>query len=109
MDYDIWLYIQNNDSGDLKNMAIPVLFIYAVGVMAFILGLEAEDNKIMYLGIAFFVNIMAYYLSYSSTDYTQAAYLPLVITLLTVVMIFWTAWNMIPISKSWDLETDRED
>lgn len=92
-------------------MAIPILFLYVIGIIAFILGLEETEppNNIIYLGVAFLVNGMAYYLSYTNTDYTQAAYLPLVLTALTIIVILYRALGMIPTKLSWDEEADKDD
>lgn len=94
-------------------MSIPILFIYIVGIICFIFGMENRESKdlkwIIYLGLSFIVNLMGYYLSYTDTDYTQAAYLPLILLVITVLALVYTAWGMIPISESWDAETDRDD
>lgn len=92
-------------------MGIPILFLYAIGILAFIIGLEEEEppNNMIYLGVAFLVNGMAYYLSYTNTDYTQAAYLPLVLGALAVVVMIWRGIGMIPTSLSWDEEADKDD
>ena len=92
-------------------MGIPILFLYAIGILAFIIGLEEGEtpNNMIYLGVAFLVNGMAYYLSYTNTDYTQAAYLPLVLGALSVVVMIWRGIGMIPTSLSWDEEADKED
>lgn len=92
-------------------MGIPILFLYAVGILAFIIGLDEEEipKNMIYLGIAFLINGMAYYLSYTNTDYTQAAYLPLVLGALAVVVMIWKGIGMIPTSLSWDEEADKEE
>lgn len=92
------------------NVAIPVLFLYAIGIIIFILAIEEKElpNNIIYLGLAFLINGMGYYLSYSNTDYTLSAYFPLVISMLTIVILIYRAFGMIPHSISWDEETDRD-
>lgn len=91
-------------------MAIPILFLYAVGIIIFILAIEEKElpNNIIYLALAFLINGMGYYLSYTNTDYTLSAYFPLVISILTIVVLIYRALGMIPKSVSWDEETDRD-
>lgn len=91
-------------------MAIPVLFLYAIGIIVFILAVEEKElpNNIIYLGLAFIINGMGYYLSYSSTDYTSAAYFPLIITALTIIVLIYRAIGMIPKGLSWDEEVEQD-
>lgn len=91
-------------------MATPVLFLYAIGIIIFILAIEEKElpNNIIYLALAFLINGMGYYLSYSSTDYTLSAYFPLVISILTIVVLIYRAIGMIPHSMSWDEETEQD-
>lgn len=91
-------------------MAIPVLFLYAIGIIIFILAIEEKElpNNIIYLGLAFLINGMGYYLSYSNTDYTLSAYFPLVISALTIVVLIYRVMGMIPKAISWDEETDED-
>lgn len=72
--------------------------------------MERNDfNKIAYLGLSFFINLIAYYLSYADTDYTQLSYLPLTLLVITVLLLIYHVWKLIPISKSWDSETDDDE
>lgn len=91
-------------------MTFPILFLYAIGIIIFILAIEEKElpNNIIYLGLAFLINGMGYYLSYSNTDYTLSAYFPLVISALTIVVLIYRAFGMIPKAMSWDEETDRD-
>ena len=72
----------------------PVVFLYAVGLIAFILGLEEDETPIdfIYLGLAFFVNMMAYYMSYSDVAYTQSAYLPLILMVVSVLFLIYKVY-----------------
>ena len=94
-------------------MAIPILPLYIIGIMLFIFGIEDTDRirSIIYLGIAFFSSYMGYLLSYMDTDYTQAAYFPLAIMALSVFMLIYQAWHLIPHDLSWkdQAEKDEED
>ena len=89
-------------------MAVPIIFIYVVGVIFFIVGIEYGSKGNIYLGLSFFVNLMGYYLSYSNMDYVQAAYLPLILIALTVLVLLYNAWNLIPV-ENWDMEADAEE
>lgn len=64
---------------------VPILFFYALGVLFFLLGIETK--KIILLGVSFFTNLAGYYLSYSDTNYLQAAYFPLVLVAITIVIM----------------------
>ncbi len=91
-------------------MVVPVLFLYAIGIIVFILAVEEKElpNNIIYLGLSSLINGMGYYLSYSSTDYTLAAYFPLVITMLTIIVLIYRAIGMIPKGLSWDEEAELD-
>jgi len=109
-------------------MALPIVFIYSIGIIFFCLGVEgglklpfgkkdsgtnAESNKILYLGISFFVNLMGYLLSYNYVDpdfgisYIEVAYLPLVLLILTVLILLHTVWGMVQ-PDSWDVDADKD-
>jgi len=80
-------------------MTVPVVIFYIVGLVLFILGIEEEPKKetaIIYLGLAFFTSYMGYSLSYTSTDYTEAAYFPLVSWIFSVIMLIYKAWQLLP-------------
>lgn len=96
-------------------MTVPILFLYIVGIIFFIFGIEGEgennegtSKNIVYLGMAWFVNFMGYYLSYSDVDYTLMAYLPLVLLILTTLVLIYTAWGLIQTS-SWDSDANKDD
>ena len=91
-------------------MAIPVLFLYAIGIIVFILAVEEKElpNNVIYLGLSFLINGMGYYLSYSSTDYTLAAYFPLIITILTIIVLIYRGIGLIPRDLSWDDEAEQD-
>lgn len=91
-------------------MAFPILFLYAVGIIVFILAVEETElpNNMIYLGLAFLINGMGYYLSYENTDYTLSAYFPLVIGILTIIVLIYRAFNLIPHSMSWDEEANQD-
>ena len=96
-------------------MTVPIIFIYGLGIIFFILGIEEEgENKInsrniIYLGISFFVNLIGYYISYQDTDYVQLAYLPLVILILTTLALIYNVWMLIPVSETWGSEAEKEE
>lgn len=94
-------------------MTAPVILFYVLGILFFILGLEGIQDKktenIIYLGISFLINLMGYLLSYSDTNYTQSAYLPLVFLALTIIVLVYAGIKLIPTEMSWDKQTDDED
>lgn len=76
-------------------MALQIIVFYLLGLVMFILGVERKDEgnttslHFIYLGIAFFVNLIGYYISYSDSDYVITAYLPLVMIMLTIVFLLY--------------------
>jgi ABC-type anion transport system duplicated permease subunit len=94
-------------------MVIPIIFIYGLGLAFFILGCEGMGvtdrsiTNIIYLVLASFLNGIGYYVSYSNTDYVSLAYIPLSFLAITIIMMIYTAWQMIPISQSWDDRTEE--
>lgn len=87
-----------------------ILFFYAIGLLMFFIGLEEKSktmpNNIIYMSLSFFVNLMAYYISYSDANYTSAAYFPLVLLIITALMLIYMGFNYI--IKAKDME-DKED
>ena len=93
-------------------MATPIIFIYAVGLLFLIFGIESIKEKgimpVLYLGMAAFVNWMGYYISYTDPDYTLFAYFPLILLVVGIVLLIYTVWGMIPIGASWDEDAEKE-
>lgn len=86
-------------------MTLPILFLYLIGLVMFVIGIEDTSNKlrsIIYFGIAFMSELMGYYLSYQDADYLQAAYFPLVMMAIIIVVAIYTAWETIPKNTSWE-------
>jgi len=93
-------------------MTVPVLIFYILGIVLFILGLEEDSKKeisVIYLGIAFFSSYIGYSLSYTSVDYTQSAYFPLVIGIFSIVVLIYKAWQLIPHELSLEEKADEEE
>ena len=89
-----------------------ILFFYAIGLLMFFVGLEEKGktmpNNIIYMSLSFFVNLMAYYISYSDANYTSAAYFPLVLLIITALMLIYMGFNYIKKATS-DDSKDTED
>ena len=93
-------------------MTLPILLLYIIGLVMFVIGIEDDSNKprsIIYLGVAFISNLMGYFLSYQDADYLQAAYFPLVMMAITIVVAIYTAWGMIPKNLSWEEEANEKE
>lgn len=92
-------------------MTVPIIFIYGLGFAFFILGLEGiqdkDMNSIIYLALSFFLNLTGYYVSYSNDDYVSLAYIPLALLAVTTIVLIYSAWQMIPVSQSWDDQTEE--
>ena len=92
-------------------MVVPIIFIYGLGLAFFILGLEGinekDMNSLIYLGLSFFLNLIGYYVSYYSPDYVNLAYIPLALLAVTTIILIYSVWQMIPVSKSWDDQTEE--
>ncbi len=90
-------------------MTVPILTFYLIGLIFFILGLEADDkNRFAYLGMAFVTNLMAYLLSYSDVDFLSASYLPLILMIISVLSLIYNAWNKLP-GMEWDESDNQEE
>ena len=95
-------------------MVVPIIFIYGLGLAFFIFGLEGAGEKgkdinmnhIIYLALAFLLNSIGYYVSYSDADYVSLAYIPLSLLAVTIIVLLYSAWQLIPVSKSWDDQTE---
>jgi hypothetical protein len=94
-------------------MTVPIIFIYGLGLAFFILGCEGmgetkrDINNIIYLGFAFFLNLIGYYVSYSSADYVNLAYIPLAFLAIIIIMLIYSVWQLIPVRQSWDEQTEE--
>lgn len=68
-----------------------IIVFYLLGIIMFILGIEEEKTPkdYIYLGLSFLINMMAYYLSYNETEYVGTAYLPLVLTMFSIIYIIY--------------------
>ncbi len=78
-------------------MSVPILTLYLLGIVVFILGIESDQkNKVLYFGLSFAINFMAYLVSYGDTDYLSTAYLPLILMAISILSLLYTAWGQIP-------------
>ena len=88
-----------------------ILIFYLISTVMFIFGIDELDrpNKqtVMYLGLAFLSGTMGYFLSYSDTDYTLAAYYPLVLTIISSLLLIYVAWQYLR-PKSWGESADAD-
>lgn len=95
-------------------LSIQILFLYIIGLIFFIFGLEEDEQKnstrnIIYLGMSFFVNVLGYYSSYLNDDYFTLAYLPLAMIALSIILLLYNAFSLIPVPKSWGDEADETE
>lgn len=92
---------------------IQILFFYVIGLLFFILGIEECERKpphnFIYIGLSFFVNLMGYMLSYSDSTYTSAAYFPLILLIITVIMALYMIFNIIKKELDTGFKEDKED
>lgn len=95
-----------------------ILFFYTIGILFFVVGIETSrklddaTSTILYMGLSFFTNLIAYYSSYTDTDFTQTAYLPLVLLILSVLFLLWMGFSYIMkalSNKSEDEDEEKED
>ena len=92
-------------------MTVPILPLYIIGILLFIFGLEDTDKirSMIYFGIAFFSSYMGYMLSYGDADFVQAAYFPLAVLVLSVVMLIYQGWHLIPHDLSWKEQAENDE
>jgi len=66
-----------------------ITIFYILGIIMFVFGIEERESPrdYIYLGIAFLINLMGYYLSYSEAAYVKTAYLPLVVLMITILVM----------------------
>ncbi len=89
-------------------MSVPILTLYLLGIVVFILGIESDKkNAVLYFGLSFAINLMAYLVSYGDADYLSTAYLPLILMAISILSLLYTAWNQIP-GMNWDEGSDQE-
>ncbi len=89
-------------------MSVPILTLYLLGIVVFILGIESDKkNAVLYFGLSFAINLMAYLVSYGDADYLSTAYLPLILMAISILSLLYTAWNQIP-GMNWDVDSDQE-
>lgn len=94
---------------------IPVLFFYAIGFIGFVFALwedDEPDKPDMYLwpGLAVFINIIGYYMSYTDTDFTYSAYFPLALMILSAILLIYRLWtSMSQTADEFSVDNDNED
>ena len=87
-----------------------IIIFYVLGLVMFILSIEEEKilTKFIYLGVAFLVNTMGYYLSYSESAYTGTSYLPLMLVILSILWMLYMSFMLIRTEFNDDYKQDRE-
>jgi multisubunit Na+/H+ antiporter MnhB subunit len=106
-------------------MVVPIILLYAFGVIFLILALETEKpvkeetfknnennsiNDLIYVGLSIFFNIIAYFASYSQADFVTLAYIPLALAIASGMLLLYRVYDYLP--KGTDAfgdETEDED
>ena len=89
-------------------MPTQIVLTYAFGIIFFILAIEedAQVKNLIYAAMSFFINVIAYYLSYTSTDFVALAYLPLSIAAISILLLIYRVYGYLPkdtpFGDSWD-------
>ena len=91
-------------------MVISVIALYVIGIVLFLLALEEEleYKSLIYAALSFFLNIIAYYGSYSSADYVSFAYIPLALVIISVLIIIYRIYGYLPKNSDWGDEEEEE-
>ena len=92
-------------------MALQVLFFYGLGFLFLYLAINETQKpmNMVFTMLSIFTNTIAYYMSYISVDYTQVAYFPLVLAIVSVILLIYRAWMSIPTETDWNDSDDEED
>ena len=71
-----------------------IIIFYMIGLIMFVFGIEEDrtPNDYLYMGLSFFINMIAYYLSYNESEYVSTAYFPLLLMVLSVVILIYKGY-----------------
>lgn len=92
-------------------MALPIILLYAFGIIFLVLALETEKqtrdetfqnnetgsiNDLIYASLSVFFNIIAYFVSYSQADFVALAYIPLALIITSVLLLIYRVYGYLP-------------
>lgn len=90
-------------------MALPIILLYAFGFIALILSLEGKEQAdvfekekendpkdLIYSALSLFLNIIAYFSSFTNPDYTTLSYIPLAFIAASAILIIYKVWAWLP-------------
>ena len=96
-----------------EKMTDQILFFYIIGILFFILGIEGTHDKppnnYIYIGLSFIINLMGYELSYTDSAFTSAAYFPLILLILTVIIMLYMIFEYLKKELETDFKEDTEE
>jgi len=91
-------------------MAVPIMLFYILGVLMFVFGIEEQQQpkNFIYAGLAFFINMMGYYISYNDPDFVTTAYLPLVLMIISILYLIFKGFQAISSQFNDNYKTDED-
>jgi len=94
----------------MTGIAEQIILFYVLGMILFIIGMEDKrvPNTFIYLGLSFVINLMGYYRSYIDSDFVTTAYLPLILTMLSVVFLLYHGFEQLKLKTNDSYKTDDE-
>lgn len=93
----------------MTGISEQIIVLYVLGLIMFIIGMEEKrtPQTFIYLGLAFFINMMGYYQSYSDTDFVQTAYLALVLSILSIIFLIYHAIELLKLKTNDDYKNSE--
>lgn len=84
----------------MTGISDQIIVFYVLGLILFIIGFETKrvPQTFIYLGISFLINIIGYFRSYSDSDFVTTAYIPLVLSMLSIVVMLYHAFEVLKVS-----------
>lgn len=84
--------------------------IYVFGILFFILSLEDEREMygLIYAAVSFFINTIAYFLSYTVTDFVTLAYLPLMLIIASLLLMIYRIYGYLPKNTEWGDDEEQD-
>ena len=91
-------------------MAVPIILLYAFGIVFFLLTLEEEleYKSLIYAITSVFFNIIAYYISFSDADYVNLSYIPLALIIISTLILIYRVYGYLPKNSVWGDSEEEE-
>jgi hypothetical protein len=102
---------------------IPIILLYAFGIIFFILALEGKDTEnllgkekendpkdLIYNAMSIFMNVIAYFSSFSNPDYVNLSYIPVAFVVVSILLLIYKVYLWLPKgTDAYGDDTEDED